>query len=151
MFGFIFYVGGCLIASGLVTFLWMTMKPIANRNDMHSMRNMAVLFLLMMGGPYAVTGYLTAAHGDEMQAAILRGFDESEIDGELLYYKVLSVRGNRARAIAVGLEEETWGGTDRPIVAVTLEREAGEWQPSSFYVVYSDRLGRENYTFPPFR
>ncbi|MCO5296877.1 MAG: hypothetical protein M9921_08470 [Fimbriimonadaceae bacterium] len=151
MFGFIFYVGGCFIASGLITFLWMTMKPIANRNDMHSLRNMSILFVLLLGGPYAYTEYLTSAHGDEMHDAILKGFEESEIDGEIVYYKVLSVSGDRARAIAVGLEQETWGGTDRPIVAVTLERTAGEWEPSSFYVVYSDRLGRENYTFPPFR
>lgn len=151
MFGFIFYTGGCAIASGLLTFLWMTMKPIANRNDMNSLRNMAVLFVLLMAGPYVYTEYLTRTHGDEMLDAIHRGFDESEIDGEMVYYKVLSVRGDRARAIAVGLEKETWGGTDRPIVAVTLERTGGEWSPTSFYVVYSDRLGRENSTFPPYR
>lgn len=151
MFGLTFYLGGCLIAAFMLTGIWVTFKPIDHRDDMRSLRVGCLLFLVTALAPYTYTEILTNRHGQDLEPAIKAAFEESEIKGEFLYYKVVSFKENKARAIVVGLETEDWGGTDRPIVAISLEKYEDVWEATSYYTVYSNRLNRENSTFPPYR
>ena len=151
MFGFIFYLGGCLVLAFMLAGLYVTLKPINNRDDMGAMRLGAMLFLAIAIAPYAYTEILTNLHGPTLDPAIKRAYEESELQGDMQYYKVVAINENKARAIAVGLETEAWGGTDRPIVAIKLEKAGDAWEATSYYVMYSFRLNRENSTFPPYR
>lgn len=151
MFGYIFYLGGCLVAAFIVTGIWVTMKPINHRDDMRSLRMAIVLFIVTASTPYAYTEVLTRQHNDELKEATIQGFEASELHGEMLHFKVVAFEPNKARVIAVGYELEDWGGTDRPILAMTLEKLEGVWEATSYYVVYSNRLAREGTTFPPYR
>ena len=151
MFGLAFYLAGCFVVTLVVVGILMMLRPVHLRNDNGTLKAGIPLFLLCVAAPYGRVEYLTGQYGTEMESAIQEAFAGSEIDGELQFYRVVSVSGEHARAIAVGLETEGWGGTDRPVIAINLDKVGGSWEPTSYYTVYSDRLQRDSSTFPPYR
>lgn len=151
MFGPAFYLFGCFVITMVLIGFYMMLRPVHMRNDSSSLKAAIPLFFMCAAAPYGRVEFLTSQYGPDLEPAIMDAFDGSEIEGEFQYYRVVSMSGEKARAIAVGLETADWGGTDRPVIAISLDKVGGEWEATSYYTVYSDRLQRDSSTFPPYR
>ena len=150
MFGLAFYVGACLVVAALITLAHSMMRPIHSKGDSKSWKVLFVVFVICITGPYGYVETLTRVVGGNMKDAVADGFAESGLQGELQYYKVVSYAGDTARVIAVAEEKQGWGGSDRPVLAITVKRDGKDWRTDSFNVVYSDRLNKDRSTLPPY-
>ncbi|KXK14300.1 MAG: hypothetical protein QY327_03500 [Fimbriimonadaceae bacterium] len=150
MFGVISYVGICMVASGVLSALYVITRPIHIRDEMRSWRLWAGLSVVLMILPYAAFEVQTHTVGKEMAYAAEEVIAHSDIQGDLKYYKVLFTTGSWADVVVVGEEPNTWGGIDRPVVRAKLVREEGEWVVASSHLVYSDNQNVDGIVFPPF-
>lgn len=150
MLTMLFYLIGCAVVSGVVSTVFMLTRPIHTRDETKSWRVIGFLFVLCLAAPYGYVEVMTKLHGKELEAAIKSGYQDSGIDGPMNYYRVKTYSKDTARAIAVGTETENWGGTDRPMVAITLHKDKKGWHAESFKVVSSARKNVESMQFPPY-
>jgi hypothetical protein len=150
MFGVAFYVGICLVIAGAVTLVHSLMRPVHSKGESKSWKVLFTVFVICLTGPYGYIEVLTRSVGKDLKRAVEEGYADSGIQGPLQYFKVISYSGNKARVVVVGTERESWGGTDRPVVALTLVKDGSGWHSDSFNVVYSDRLNKDRSTMPPY-
>lgn len=150
MFGVIFYIAGCIGVSGAIAVLWTITRSIQSRDEMRSWRTWMGLFVFSLVAPYAYFEILTRTQGPDMKAAVTKAMDDSDTDGELVYYKVYWYAKDKAKVMAVGTADLSWGGTERPTIKVSLVRKNGKWKAESFEVVQSDKLNKDGIVFPPF-
>ena len=138
----------CFAAAGLLTFGYVLTRPIHVRDEMKSWRVLLGLFVFCFAGPYLYNEVMTRWHGPELDKAINAAVPELPVTGNLIYYKVTSFSGDKARVMAVFSEKLEWGGTDHPQYALNMEKEGGKWKTESFKVLNSERLNEETYVFP---
>lgn len=152
MLGMIIYLGGCLVVSALVTFLAAMAKPIQARDEMKSWKTWIILMVLTTFLPYGYVEGQTALFKDEaMQKAITRTVWQADIPGEFQYGKVMFYKGTQARVIGVTKTTENWGGTERAVIAMTLNKTPkGTWAMESYRIVNYDSRNYDGWTFPPY-
>jgi len=150
MIGIIVYLISCFIVASVLTVLYVVVRPINTRDELKSWRIMAFFYAFALGGPYIYDEIMTRAVGGKMEPAIAKALDEAGIQGDIKYYKVVLYNGTTARAIAVTNEKAEWGGSDRPVVALTLRKEGEIWKTDSYRVVSSDNRNQDGFTFPPY-
>jgi hypothetical protein len=150
MLGIIVYSIGCFFVAAVLTFLYVITRPIQTRDEMRSWRVFIAVFGFVVMAPYGWAELATRYVGGEMKDAVAEGMAEAGIDGDLKYFKVISFNGKSSRLVAVAQEKAAWGGTERPIVAMTLAKGQDGWATESFRVVNSDSRNRDGWTFPPF-
>lgn len=117
---------------------------------MRSWRVILVLFVLLGIGPYVYAEILTRAYGKPMLPAVETVIDEIGCDEGMKYYKVIRYSSEAARVIAVGIESASWGGTENPVVAITLTRKDGDWKVEEYNIVTSMERNEDSLTFPPY-
>lgn len=151
MFTLLFYTCVCVIIAGIVTVVMNLFKPIHKKGESRPWLTWIVLFALCFSGPYAYTEILTKMHGKEMESAIKDAYADVDVDGPIQYYRIIGFRPEKeALVYVIGLEKVSWGGTDRPVVSVHLVYEKGCWVADHYKLIYSDRLNKDGYTFPPY-
>ena len=150
MLGMIAYLIACGVAAMILTVVLAMIRPIKRMDDFLSWRVMAWMFLLTVFAPYGYIEFLTYQFGKEMSSVVLEVMQQTSDSDEVRYYKVLKYTENTARVIAVGEEPTGWGGTERPLIAMTLRREDGEWIADEYNFVVSDKRGFDSSTLPPY-
>lgn len=150
MLGMMFYVAGCFVASAVLTFLLVVLRPIEARDEMRSWRTWLVMFVLTIAGPYIYADGLTRYVGPEIADSVDEAVWEAGVEGRLQYYRIVKFDGEKARVIAVSEEDADWGGTERPVVAMSLGKGKHGWEVESVKVVNSDSRNADGWTFPPF-
>lgn len=150
MLGLFFYAAGCVIASIVLTFIYSMFRTVGARDDYKSWRVMIIFFVLVLAAPYGYNEYLTRQIGPSLKDAVIEGLEDAEIDGTLNYYRVVRSKGDTCRIIAVVTENQDWGGTERPVVAITAKKENGQWKSESYLVVNSVSRNADSCTFPPY-
>jgi hypothetical protein len=151
MFTLLFYTGVCVVIAGVLTVLSTVFRPIHKKGDSKPWYAMFAFFALVFSLPYIYTEGLTKLYGDKLKTAIIDVYDGSEIQGPMRYYRVVGYRPDKeATALVVGTEQESWGGTDRPVLSIHLVKEDGEWKADSYKIVCCQRLNKDGYTFPPY-
>lgn len=150
MLGMIAYLIVCAVAATILTVIVAMIRPIKRMDDFLSWRVMAWMFLFTVFGPYAYIEFMTYRFGKDMSAVVLEVMQDTSDSNEVHYYKVVRYSNNSARVIAVGEEPTGWGGTERPIIAMTLYREDGEWVADEYNFVVSDKRGFDSSTLPPY-
>ena len=65
-------------------------------------------------------------------------------------YKVLRCDGQHARVIAVSVEKSFWGGDERNVIAINLDKVGGHWEPVEYNWVTSDQRNADSVTLPPY-
>ena len=150
MLGLFFYTAMCALASIVLTFLYSMMRTVQSRDEYKSWKVMVIFFVLCFGGPYGYNEYLTRTVGPEAKSAVADALYDAGIDGKISYYRVVSMKGQTARVIAVATENQDWGGTERPVVAVTIKRGTNGWKSDTYTVVNSLSRNADSYTFPPY-
>jgi hypothetical protein len=150
MIGMIVYLISCLVVAAVLTTMYVMMRPVNSRDELKSWRVMTIFYILVIGAPYVYAEVLTRCVGDPMKHAVNSGLDDAEVGGDLKYFKVIFYNGTKARVIAVTEGTASWGGTDNPVVAMTLVKDGQKWTVDSYRVVASFKSGEDGFTFPPY-
>jgi len=150
MLGLLFYSVGAFMLAGILTLFTTMFRPIQDKGESRPWRAFIVWLAVCVGGPYLFIEGMTKVQGKHMEHAIKEAYNSADIDGPLQYYKVEWVSGGKAKAIAVGLEKQSWGGTDHPLMSINLVKKGDQWECDSYRLVYSDRLNKDGINFPPY-
>lgn len=150
MIGIIGYLIACFIVACILTLIWAMFRPIKNRGEMRSWRVTLVLFFVICVAPYVYAEILTRGYGKPMEPAVQRVIDDIGCDGGVKYYKIIRLMPQQARVIAVGIENASWGGTENPVVAITLSKMDDDWKVEQYNVVTSMDRNEDSMTFPPY-
>ena len=142
------YTLATFAVAALLTCGYVLTRPIHIRDEMRSWRVLLLLFAVCFGGPYAYNEILTQMHGENVEKAVKAAYKETPFQGPILYYKVTSYRGDKAKVLVVAEEKQDWGGTDHPMMTFTLEKNGKGWKTTAYKVLNSERLDRESYVFP---
>lgn len=147
----LFYGVGCFAVSVVLTIIYAMFRSIESRDEWKSWRTMVCFFIFALIAPYGWCEVMTMRFGKNMKPIVQDVFDEVGVNGDLQYYKVLYVKDGKARVIGVATEKASWGGTDRPLVAMTLAQKSNDkWELDSYRVVRSDERNEDNFSFPPY-
>jgi hypothetical protein len=152
MIGMIFYLMICAAASTVCTFFWVMTRPIRNKDEMRSWRVGIALLIVAVFLPYAAIEAQTRLFGSKMKEAVQETMDDAGIEGDLVYFKVLFFQGEKARILAIGEEETSWGGKDHPAVKMSLvkDKKKGTWSAESYNIIYSDNRNLDGIVLPPY-
>jgi hypothetical protein len=150
MLGLFFYTAACVGVAIVLTFIYSMFRSVQSRDDYKSWRVMAIFFVLTFLAPYGYNEYLTRTASPGLKDAVLDGLFDADVKGDLNYFRIVSVKGDTARVIAVTTEHQDWGGTERPVVALTMKKDAKGWKSDTFLVVNSVSRNADSYTFPPY-
>lgn len=144
------YLIACAVAAVILTVIMAMIRPIKRMDDFLSWRVAFWMFLLTVFSPYAYIEFMTYQFGKGMSAVVLEVMQDTSDSDEVRYFKVLKYSDDTARVIAVGEEPTGWGGTERPLIAMTLHREDGVWVADEYNFVVSDKRGFDSSTLPPY-
>jgi hypothetical protein len=150
MLGVIVYLIAAFVVASLLTLVYVMMRPVNARDELKSWRVMLFSYLFVIAAPYAYSEIMTRLVGDPMKHAVNEALDDAEVGGDLKYFKVILYNGSTARVIAVTEGTADWGGTDKPVVAMTLAKEGQSWKVDSYRIVSSFKSGEDGFTLPPF-
>lgn len=150
MLGLFFYIVACFTAAVVLTFIYSMFRSVQSRDEYKSWRVMLIFFVLVLAAPYGYNEVLTRRAGPNLKDAVLQGLNDAGIDGELAYYRVVKQSGNTCRIVAVVTESQDWGGTERPVVAITAKKDEKGWKSDTYLVVNSVSRNADSYTFPPY-
>jgi hypothetical protein len=146
----LFYGIGCFVVAVIFTVIYAMFRSIESRDEWKSWRTMIFFYCLALVAPYGWCEIMTLKYGKNMKPVIQDVMDEVGVNGDLNYYKVLYCKDGKARVIAVAVEKASWGGTDRPLVAMTLIQKGDKWDLDTYRVVRSDERNEDSFTFPPY-
>ncbi len=151
MFTLLFYSGVCAVVSAILMVMVTMFRPIHKKGESRPWFALFLLFALCFSAPYIYTESLTKMYGSKMKAAIVDAYDQCEVRGAMRYFRIIGYRSDKeATALVIGSEQESWGGTDRPVVSVHLIMHEGKWKADSYKIVSCERLNKDGYTFPPY-
>jgi hypothetical protein len=150
MFSFILYAIVSFVVALLLTLFAVAIRPLKSRDEFRPGKVLITFLMVALVAPYIYVEGISKFMGEPMKTAVEEAFDQSKIDGPLLYYRVHYYWGNKARVYVVGREKQEWGGYDRPIIDVKLVRDGKEWKAISFEFIQSDRLNKDHVTYPPY-
>lgn len=150
MIGVIGYLIGCFFVAVILTIIVAMFRPIKQHDDFRSWRVTLALLLLAVAGPYGYGEVMTRMHGAPMEPAVRQLVEDAEVRGELEYFKVLTFSDAGARVIAVANERSDWGGIERPVIAINMVKEDGEWVAKEYNFVNSFKRGKDSVSLPPY-
>lgn len=128
--------------------------------EFNFLKCVAVCLAITIGGPFAVVELQTRRLKQEIGPVIAHHFEnESELEGDVNYFKVLYSSNNTATVYMVCNEKQEWGGTDHPVAKLTLKKKkwrskAGKtflWMVDKEDILRSERLNKDNIVWPPYQ
>lgn len=150
LFAAIAYTGATLIVSAILTCLYLMTRPLQERDELKSWRVMIFLSIFIGVTPYGAIEVLTRIVGGPMADAVESAVDDAGIKGKLNYYKVVWFTGDHARVLAITEEPADWGGTERPVIRVKLEKDGEEWRAVTYDIANSVERNKDGIVFPPY-
>ncbi len=150
MLGFLGYGIAAFAVAVVLTLVYSLFRPIKKHDDVLSWRVLAVLYLITLFAPYAYVEVMTRMYGESMRTAIEEVSGDATRGGRLQYYKVFKCSGDKARVMACNKEVSFWGGDERSVMAINLEKTNGKWEAVEFNWVTSDQRNKDSVTLPPY-
>jgi hypothetical protein len=151
MFGALFYSIGCFFVAGIFTFISTMFRPIQDKGESRPWRAFIFWFVAVFSAPYAYAEVLTRFVAKDLEKPVKEAYTGVDINGPMMFYRVIWFTGKEAKVIAVGKEKQTWGGTDRPLASFNMKKNAkGKWECESYRLVYSDNNNKDGVSFPPY-
>jgi len=151
MLGVIVYLVCCAGIAMVLTLLYAMLRPVKNRDELRSWRVLLIMYIFTLAAPYGYSEILTRIVGNNMDEAVTRAIDDANIQATLSYYRVLTYNGKDARVVVVAKAKADWGGTDKPVLALSMSKQPNNsWKVESYRVIASDKLNQDGFTFPPY-
>lgn len=122
----------------------------------------AVLFSLLAAwsAPFLFVEFQTRRTGHQFKAVIHEYFESNDcpLYGSIAYFKVLYANDSTAYVYLVAKEPQDWGGTDKPLMKLKIQKIPSETQKSKMTwhivkddVLRSDRLQKDSIVWPPYQ
>jgi hypothetical protein len=151
MFGVILYIASAFGIAALLSFLYIVTRPIHARGELKSWYVFSLVFALALSLPYGAFEIFTKKFERDLKPAVQAAMDDAGIEGDMAYFKVLYSDGKTAKVMAVGEEKNSWGGTDRPVVRISLAKNPkGKWKADTYFIISSDNRNKDGVVYPPF-
>jgi hypothetical protein len=150
MLGSLAYLGLCFLAAALLTLAWALTRPIRDKGESRPWRVLLALWVIMAAAPYGWAEVMTKLYGEQMQETVEAVLAELKVNRGLKFYRVLTCDGKTARVVAVGEEDVAWGSTERPVIAMTLEKKGRDWEAIAWNVVSSVDRNEDSTSLPPY-
>lgn len=150
MLGFLGYGIAAFAVAVVLTLLYSLFRPIRKNDEVLSWRVLLVLYIMTLSGPYLYVEGMTFWHGKEFKDVVEQTAFEATRESEFLYFKVLTYKDDKARVIATSREVSFWGGKERSVMAINLEKVDGKWEAVEYNWVTSDQRNKDSVTLPPY-
>lgn len=150
MIGFLGYGIAAFAIAVVMTMLYSLFRPIKKNDEVLSWRVLLVLYVITLAAPYGYVEAMTAMYGEDLKDVVKQTAYDATKESELLYFKVLTFKDNKARVIATNREASFWGGKERSVMAINLEKTDGKWEAVEFNWVTSDQRNKDSITLPPY-
>ncbi|MBS1716173.1 MAG: hypothetical protein JSS72_00395 [Armatimonadetes bacterium] len=153
MISILVYVVAAGFCSVLVTSIALGMRSPGRLVEARSSWIVFFCVLSTFSAPYMYIEALTNLKGREMADACKKAYASSDFNGQMKYYKLLSIHDDHAHALVVGVDDRgsEWGGVENPVLSVDLvRREDGSWKAETYKVLASGRLNQNNLVLPPY-
>jgi hypothetical protein len=148
--GWIGYGVAAFAVAIVLTLVYSLFRPIKKHDEILSWRVLAVLYIITLFAPYGYILVMTHMYGGPMEAAVRELSTEVTKEGKFEYFRVLTCGKSKARVIAVNTELSSWGGHERSVMGINMEKVGGKWEAVEFNWVTSDQRNRDSVTLPPF-
>ena len=151
MLGFLGYGIAAFAVAVVLTLLYSLFRPIRKHDEVLSWRVLLFLYIFTLSAPYLYVEGMTAWHGKEVAEVVEQTAFEATKESEFLYFKVLTYDSKgKARVIAANREVSFWGGRERSVMAINLEKVDGKWEAVEYNWVTSDQRNKDSVTLPPY-
>jgi hypothetical protein len=150
MLGFLGYGIAAFAVAVVLTLLYSLFRPIRKHDEVLSWRVLLVLYIFTLAAPYGYVEFMTAWHGKEVKDVVEQTAFDATKESEFLYFKVLTFKDGKARVIATNRELSFWGGHERSVMAINLEKVDGKWEAVEYNWVTSDQRNKDSVTLPPY-
>jgi hypothetical protein len=148
--GWIGYGVASFAVAIVLTLVYSLFRPIKKHDEILSWRVLAVLYLVTLFTPYGYILVLTHLYATPMEPAVRELSAEVTKSGKFEYFRVLYCREDKARVIAVNTEMSSWGGHERSVMGINMEKVDGKWEAVEFNWITSDQRNRDSVSLPPF-
>ena len=148
--GWIGYGVASFAVAIVLTLVYSLFRPIKKHDEILSWRVLAVLYLVTLFTPYGYILVLTHMYATPMESAVRELSGEVTKQGKFEYFRVLYCREDKARVIAVNTELSSWGGHERSVMGINMEKVDGKWEAAEFNWITSDQRNRDSVSLPPF-
>lgn len=115
---------------------------------------------ITLGGPFLFVEIQTKKSLPGLEPTVKHYFEnESELQGEVSYIKVLFASSSKATVYMICDEPQDWGGSDHPVSKLTMVKKSWvarsgkkfEWKVEDEQILRSDRLNKDSIVWPPYQ
>ena len=148
------------IVAGVGAFIFALFKVGPGKPEFAFWKAIACALAITWVGPFAYVEVITQMHKHDVMPACQDYFDSSDcpLTGTLKYIKVLYQNDKFSYVYLVGNEPQDWGGTDAPVIHLTLKKGKGKasgplhgWEVTKASLLRSDRLNKDSIVWPPYQ
>jgi hypothetical protein len=150
MFGLLAYGIGCLVLSFGLIWLKTLVTGTGKTAETPVAFRVLVVWLFLFFIPYGWVEYQTRSHSETVEPLVEEAVESGGIDGELLYFKVQSLRADSGRAVVVSEVADTWGGTYRNLYVLHLHKDEKGWFVEDIEKVNTKEGDAAGFTVPPY-
>lgn len=150
MIGFLGYGIAAFAIAVVLTMLYSLFRPIKKNDEVLSWRVLLVLYVITLAAPYVYVETMTAMYGKDLKDVVKQTAFDATKESKFLYFKVLTCKDGKARVIAANREVSFWGGYERSVLAINLEKAGGKWEATEYNWVTSDQRNKDSITLPPY-
>jgi hypothetical protein len=154
------YLFSGAVIAGVGAFVFALFKVGPGKPEFAFWKAIAGALVITWVGPFAYFEVITKLHKADVEPVVLDYFDSSDcpLKGTVKYIKVLHQTDKVSYVYLVGNEPQDWGGTDNPVVRLTLTKKNGKstgkfhgWEVTKADLLRSDRLQKDNLVWPPYQ
>ena len=154
------YLFSGAVVAGVGAFIFALFKVGPGKPDFAFWKAITGALIITWVGPFAYVEVITKMHKNDVFPVVQDYFDGSDcpLKGTIKSIKVLHQTDKVSQVYLVGNEPQEWGGTDAPVIRLTLKKENGKisnkfhgWEVTKTVIVRSDRLQKDNIVWPPYQ
>lgn len=154
------YLFSGAVIAGIGAFIFALFKVGPGKPDFAFWKAIVGALTITWAGPFAYFEVITKMHLTDVKPVVEDFFESSDcpLKGTIKYIKVLHQTEKVSYVYLVGNEPQEWGGTDAPVLKITLKKQNGKssnkfhgWEVYKFQIMRSDRLQKDNLVWPPYQ
>jgi hypothetical protein len=151
MFGVALYAMLCLAGALVTVSVWNLFRSVADAGERSTVPRLFGCWLLYLALPYLAVESQTALYAKAVENSVMEAFTQKWVEGELMYYKVQHILGEKAQLLVVThVKSPWWSGTYRNIYRVKARRYGSSWHVLTVEAVDTMENPSHAFTFPPY-